>query len=138
MLAVMGSNPKQLLSVTGAAEAATGLVLAVAPSMLAELLLGAAPGTAAGVTLSRVAGAAIVALGVVCWLARDDAAGRIATGLVAVMLLYNVAVVAILVLAWTSQGLYGIALWPVVLAHAGLAVWCLAAVAMGDRAANRS
>jgi hypothetical protein len=128
MSVTMASNPKQLLSVTGAAEAATGLVLAVASSMLTELLLGSAPGTAAGVTLGRVAGAAILALGVVCWLARDDAAGRAATGLVAVMLLYNVAVVAILVLAWASQGLHGIALWPVVLAHATLAVWCVMAL----------
>src|SRR3954471_15082714 len=37
---------KSLLSVTGALEAATGLMLLVAPSVLVELLLGAAPGTA--------------------------------------------------------------------------------------------
>jgi len=116
----------------GAAEAATGLVLAVAPALLVELLLGAAPGTAAGVTVSRVAGVAMLTLGVACWLAREDAAGRAAKGLVAAMLLYNVAVVVILVLAWTSQGLSGVALWPVVLAHAGLAVWCVAALSAGN------
>ena len=44
------------------------------------------------------------------------------------MLLYNVGVVAILVLAWANQGMSGIALWPVVLAHAALAVWCVVAV----------
>jgi amino acid permease len=126
MRGTIGANPKQLLSVTGALEAATGLVLLVAPSMLVELLLGAAPGTPSGVTVSRVAGVALLALGVACWLAREDAAGRAAKGLVAAMLLYNVAVVAILVLAWTSQGLFGIALWPVVLAHAALAAWCAA------------
>jgi len=32
-------NQNQLLSVTGATEAATGLVLVVAPSLLVELLL---------------------------------------------------------------------------------------------------
>jgi hypothetical protein len=119
-------NPKSLLSVTGALEAATGLVLLVAPSVLVELLLGAAPGTPVGVTISRVAGVTLLALGVACWLAREDAAGRAAKGLVAAMLLYNVAVVAILVLAWTSLALFGIAFWPVVLAHAGLAAWCVA------------
>ena len=76
MNGTIASNPKQLLSVTGAAETATGLVLAVAPSLLVELLLGSVSGTDAGITVSRVAGVAILALGVACWLARQDAAGR--------------------------------------------------------------
>jgi hypothetical protein len=128
----MAPKPKPLLSIMGAAEAATGLVLAVAPSILVELLLGAAPGTAAGTTVSRVAGAAIFALGVACWLARENAAGRAARGLITAMLLYNAAVVAILVLAWTSQGLHGVALWPVVLAHTALAIWCVVALSAGN------
>jgi hypothetical protein len=41
-------NPKSLLSVTGALEAATGLALLVAPSALVELLLGTAPDAPAG------------------------------------------------------------------------------------------
>jgi hypothetical protein len=86
------------------------LVLAVAPSLLVEVLLD---GTAAGITVSRVAGVAILALGVACWLARQYAAGRAARGLIAAMLLYNAAVAAILVLLWTNQGLSGVALWPV-------------------------
>ena len=132
MSVTMAPKPKPLLSMMGAAEAATGLVLAVAPSFLVELLLGAAPGTAAGTTVSRVAGAAIFALGVACWLARQDAASRAASGLIAAMLLYNSAVVAILVLAWTNQGLSGVALWPVVLAHTALAIWCVVALSAGN------
>lgn len=128
----MSGTPRPLLSAMGAVEAATGLVLVTAPSLLVELLLGAAPGTAAGVTASRVAGAAILALGVACWLARENAAGGAARGLIVAMLLYNAAVVAILVLAWANQGMSGIALWPVVLAHAALAVWCVVAVAAGS------
>jgi len=133
MNGTIASNPKKLLSVTGAAEAATGLMLALAPSLLVELLLGAAPGIAAGVTVSRVAGVAVLSLGVACWLARHDAAGRAARGLIAAMLLYNAAVVAILILAWTTQGLSGVALWPVVLAHAALAAWCVAALSAGNK-----
>jgi hypothetical protein len=125
MRATAGSDGQLLLSVTGALEAATGLVLLVAPSTLVELLLGAAPGTPAGVTVSRIAGVAVFALGLACWLARDDAANGAAQGLIAVMLLYNVGVVVILVLAWTSPGLSGIVFWPVVLGHAVLA-WCVA------------
>jgi len=110
-----------------------GLVLAVAPSLLVELLLGSVSGTAAGITVSRVAGVAILALGVACWLARQDAAGRAARGLIAAMLLYNAAVAAILVLVWTNQGLSGVALWPVVLAHAVLAVWCVVALSAREK-----
>jgi hypothetical protein len=119
-------SAKLLLSVMGALEAATGLLLLVAPALVVELLLGAAPGMPAGVTVSRVADVALLALGVACWLAREDTANRAAKGLVAAMMLYNVAVVAVLVLAWTSLGPIGIAFWPVVLAHTGLAAWCVA------------
>jgi hypothetical protein len=42
------------------------------------------------------------------------------------MLLYNAAVVAVLVLARTGPGPVGIGFWPVVLAHVGLAAWCIA------------
>jgi hypothetical protein len=138
MRGTIGPNPKSLLSVTGALEAATGLVLLIAPSTLVKLLLGAAPGTSAGVTVSRVAGVALLALGVACWLAREDPAGRAAKGLVVAMLLYNVAVVAILVLAWMSLGLFGIAFWPVVLAHTGLAAWCVACLSTRTLEEKRS
>ena len=135
MHATAGSNRKSLLSVTGALEAATGLALLAMPSVVVELLLGAVPGTPAGVTVSSVA---LFALGVVCWLAREDAASRAAKGLVAAMLLYNVAVVAVLVLAWMGPGPVGIGFWPVVLAHAGLAAWCVAGMATPTLEERRS
>jgi hypothetical protein len=114
----------------GASEAATGLVLLVAPSMLVELLLGAAPGTAAGMTVSRVAGAALLALGVACWLGRGEAANGAAKGLITAMLLYNVGAVLVLVAAWISPGLSGVAFWPVLLGHAVLAAWCVVCLSM--------
>jgi hypothetical protein len=116
---------KALFSLTGVLEAATGLGLLVAPSAVVTLLLGAPLDTPASMTVSRVAGVALLALGVACWFARDDTAGRAANGLLAAMLLYNIAVVAVLLLAWGSLGLLGIAFWPVVLAHGGLAAWCI-------------
>ena len=106
--------------------------LLVMPSVVVELLLGLSPGTPSGVTVSRVAGVALLALSVACWLAREDAASRAAKGLVAAMLLYNIAVVAVLVLAWTSSGRGGIGFWPVVLAHAALAAWCVVALSAGN------
>ena len=131
-------NPKSLLSVTGALEVATGLALLMAPSVLIDLLLGATPGSSAGLTVSRVAGVALLALGVACWLAREDPAGRAAKGLIAAMCLYSVAVVAIIVHAWMSLGLFGIAFWPLVLVHTGLAAWCIACLSTRPLEEKRS
>jgi hypothetical protein len=54
---------------------------------------------------------------------RGDAGVRAAKGLVAAILLYNVVVVSILVIAWATLVLSGMAFWPVVLGHMGLAAW---------------
>jgi hypothetical protein len=126
MRSAVGPNPKSLLSVTGVLEAAAGLLLLMVPSVLVELLLGAAPRTPAGVAAGRVAGVVLLALGIACWLARKNPAGSTAKRLVAAMLLYNAAVIAFLVAARISLGVFGIAFWPVVLVHTGLAAWCVA------------
>ena len=62
---------KHLLTVTTVIEAGVGLALLVVPSVVIQLLLGAEISGAA-VTLGRVAGTALLALGVACWLARSD------------------------------------------------------------------
>src|SRR5208337_934574 len=51
-------------------------------------------------------------LGAACWIARDDAQGRTAAGLVAAMLLYNIAVVSLLGYARIGPRLSGVGLWP--------------------------
>ena len=116
----------RLLKLTAIIEAATGLGLMAVPSMVVRLLLGSPLDTSATVALARVAGAALLALGVACWLARDDTQSRAARGLVAAMLLYNISVVAVLAFAGLGLGLHGIALWPAVILHAVMAVWCIA------------
>jgi len=115
-----------LLKLTSIIEAATGLALMVVPSVVVQLLLGSPLDASAAVTLGRVAGAALLALGVACWLAREDTQSRAARGLVAAMLLYNVATVAVLAFAGIALGLHGVALWPAVVLHAVMAVWCAA------------
>jgi hypothetical protein len=75
----------RLLKLTALIEAATGLGLIAVPSVVVRLLLGSPLETSAAVTLGRVAGAALLSLGVACWLARGDTQSRAATGLVAAM-----------------------------------------------------
>ena len=117
---------KPLFIVIAALELGVGLALLCCPSFTVALLIGSGLDTSAAVTLGRVAGAALSALGLVCWLARDDTRSRAARGLVSTMLLYNVAVAAILAFAGLGFGLHGIALWPAVVLHTIMAVWCSA------------
>ena len=124
---------KRLLKLTGIIETATGLGLVAVPSVVVRLLLGSPLGTSAAVMLARVAGAALVALGVACWLARGDTQSRAARGLVATMLLYNVATVAFLAFAGLGLKLHGVALWPAVVLHAAMAVWCIACLRRSPR-----
>ncbi len=105
-------------------ELGAGIALAFLPGTAAELLLGSSVGTSVGMMVGRVAGAALLALGVACWGARRDKESRAARGLTAGMLLYNVAVVALLVWAGLGQGLIGLAIWPAVLLHTAMAGWC--------------
>lgn len=117
---------KSLLIVTAALEIATGAALLVSPSVVASVLLGFALDTPAGWVVGRVAGVALLALGAACALARNDGHSGAARGLVAAMLLYNAGTVAVLVHAGLGLGLSGVALWPAVLIHSALAVWCIA------------
>src|SRR5208337_390627 len=103
-----------------------GVALIVMPAPLVSLLIGAALDAPGGLIVARVAAAALLALGLACWLARHDRQGCAARGIVAAMLLYNVAAVTVLVYAGLGLKLSGIGLWPAVVLHFALAVWCIA------------
>lgn len=115
---------KNLLVVTACLETVTGVALMVSPAAPVALLLGTALDTPVGLVLARLAGAALLALGLACWLARDDGRSDATRGLLAGMLLYNVVAAALLVYAGLGLTLSGIGLWPAVLLHLALAVWC--------------
>jgi hypothetical protein len=114
-----------LYTVTAAIELGAGVALLSCPSATAMLLVGAPLEAPATLTVARVAGAALLALGVACWLARGDAQSRAARGLVAAMVLYNLGVAVILGAAGILSRPVGIALWPAVVLHAAMNVWCI-------------
>ena len=115
---------KRFLTLTAIIEAATGLGLIVLPTTVVRLLLGAEM-SGASIPLSRVAGGALLALGVACWLARDDTQSRATTGLVVAMLIYNIVATTVLAFAGIGLGLHGLALWPAVFLHAAMGAWCI-------------
>jgi hypothetical protein len=117
---------KRLLMVTAVIELGAGAALICVPSMTAELLLGAPLDNAAAVTLGRVAGAALLALGVACWFARSDAQSSSARGLVVAMVIYNLGAVLCLGYAGMRSKTIGVALWPAVILHMAMDVWCVA------------
>ena len=116
---------KSLLTMTAVLECGAGLALVALPSPVATLLLGASLDTAVAETIARVAGVALLTLGVACWLARHDGQGHAARGLVGAMVLYNTGAFAILVYVGLGLGLSSIGLWSSVLVHAAMGVWCV-------------
>ena len=79
---------KKLLALAAAGEAAFGLVLLVYPPIVVRLLFNAQI-AGAGIVMSRVAGIALIALGVACW-PGSEATG-IPTRALRAMLCYSLA-----------------------------------------------
>ena len=112
---------KKVLIFSAVAEAATGLALLIAPTLVGQLLLGEQL-TGVAIPVARVAGVALVALGIACW------PGPPLAG----MLIYSVWVTLYFGYLGFAAGLAGVLLWPAVVLHLLLSfllgrVWLLAA-----------
>jgi hypothetical protein len=103
---------KNVLIFAAVAEAATGLALLVVPSLVGQLLLGADL-TGEAIPVARVAGIALIGLGIACW------PGPPLIG----MLIYSALVALYLAYLGTVGGLSAILLWPAVALHAILSVF---------------
>ena len=115
---------RHLFTLTAAIEMLAGIGLVIAPSVLARLLLGVPLDAPAAHIVAGLAGAALSSIGLGCWLARDDGASRTGRALLAAITLYNIAAVALLAFAGLGLGLNGPALWPAVILHGALTLWC--------------
>jgi hypothetical protein len=103
-----------LLKLTALIEAATGLALIAAPTVIVRLLF-AGDISGAGIPLGRVAGFGLLSLGIACWPARTSAPFALWA-----MLTYNI--LATLYFLWIGIGgaWIGPLLWPAVALHGAL------------------
>lgn len=101
---------RRVLVLAALGEVATGAALLLVPSLVGQVLFGAAL-TGAAAAVARVTGIALIGLGVACW------PGPPLVG----MLTYSTAVTLYLAYAGLAGGLAGILLWPAVIVHAFLA-----------------
>ncbi len=116
---------KRLLIVTAVIECATGFGLVAIPHVVVELLLGSPIESLASRLLLRLLGAALLTIGLTCWLAHEDAQSKSARGLTAAMLMYNIAAAGIFGYAGLALRMNGIGLWPAILVHVTMSVWCV-------------
>lgn len=106
---------KKLLAVAAIGEAATGLILVAYPPIVVRLLFGAEI-AGAGVVMSRIAGIALIGLGVACW------PGNSVLEPLNGMLAYStLAMLYFVVVGVRGEGV-GLLLWPGVVVHAILSV----------------
>ncbi len=119
---------KKLLLVSTVIEVGAGLLLLLFPTQMALLLLGLQLLTPVEEIYGRLAGALLIALGVACRVACDEAHSRHEHGLVVVMLLYNILIVVAFVYAALALGASAIGLWPAVVLHTAMAAWCVASL----------
>jgi hypothetical protein len=111
---------KIVLGLAALAEAGTGLLLLVSPSLVVSLLFGVESGGVA-VVMSRIAGIALLGLGVACW--PGDSPAQPLYG----MLTYSVLAMVYLVRIGIRGVPVGLLLWPGVAVHAILVVLLIGA-----------
>jgi hypothetical protein len=102
-----GDAMNRVLILAAVGETATGLALLLVPSLVGHLLLGTEL-TGIAATVARVAGIALIGLGVACW------PGPPRLG----MLVYGAAVTVFLAYVGVSGASSGLLLWPAVVLHA--------------------
>lgn len=113
-----------LLGVTAIVEEFAGLVFEVAPSQLTGLLFSTSLSTPVELIYARSFGVALLALAVACWFTRKHEPSQMLRGVVGGVLVFDPGIVMILSYANIVLGLSSTFLWPFILVHLALAIWC--------------
>ena len=113
---------KKLLIITAILELPAGLCLLFAPTFSVSMLFGAQQDLQLVKVLACTAGAAIISLAIICWLARNN---RNSGTVIAGILFYNIAVAGILLHSAVIIKMSGALLWPAAGLHFILAGWCI-------------
>jgi hypothetical protein len=116
------SQEKSLIWAMTVLELLAGLGLLLVPGIALDALLGVANPAPETLGVSRLAGVALIAIGVMC---HSGAYGPPSWWVLAGMLVYNVGATAVLAYVGAGLGLSGPLLWPAVLLHAALTIWVL-------------
>jgi hypothetical protein len=124
---------KELLLVTAVVEVVTGLALLGLPAIVLAALLGIQPASVETLFVGRIAGAALLAIGVASFLARTDASLPAQRGLLTGILLYDALAAALLVYSGFVLRMVGLALWPAVVLHTLLGIWSVLALQAAPR-----
>jgi hypothetical protein len=102
---------KKALMFAAIGEAVLGLALLIVPSLVGQLLLGEEL-VGVAIPVGRVAGIALIALGIACW------PGPPLVG----MLTYSIVVILYLAYLSLAVGVTGVLLWPAVALHLVLTI----------------
>jgi hypothetical protein len=108
--------------VSAAFELGAGLALLAAPAVVIRLVFGSAVDVFPATGIARLTGAALLSLGAACWWARHDGSSTAARALLGAMLIYNGAVVALIIAG--ALGALGPLQWAVAVLHGVQATWC--------------
>lgn len=120
-------SQRVLFITTAVLEFGAGLFLVGSPGLPIWLVLNAREPSPEALILGRAWGAALLAIGIACWMARGDAGSRSGRGILWGLLIYNVAACVILAGALMAQ-MVGLLLWPALALHAVLAIWCVVCI----------
>jgi hypothetical protein len=118
----------KLFITTALLEVSAGLALICVPVLAIRVLLGIREPSPEALVVSRVCGAALLAIGVACWIARHDYGSRSQRGLLWGVLIYDVGACIVLAIAGSIMRMSGVVLWPAVTLHGALTLWCVASL----------
>lgn len=102
---------KRLLQISAVGEVLTGLGLVVAPPLITKLIFGSAV-EGMGTVVTRLAGLALISLGLACWPSDTGKSPRLG------LLFYNLAAAVYLAIVGIGGESVGVLLWPAVAIHA--------------------